>query len=82
MTSPSSRQSHTSPDSSRTHANGVARLLLTRQEAAASLGVSVDFFSEHVQGELRLIRRGRLVLIPTRELERWVDRNSSRTLEP
>jgi excisionase family DNA binding protein len=82
MTSPSSRQSHTSPDSSRARANGVARLLLTRQEAAASLGVSVDFFEEHVQGDLRLVRRGRLVLVPVKELERWVDRAAARTLEP
>jgi len=57
------------------------RLALTRAEAAASLGVSVDTFERHIQGELRLIRRGRLRLIPVVELERWVDRNAARTLE-
>jgi hypothetical protein len=48
----------------------------------ASIGVSVDFFSEHVQSSLRIIRQGRLVLIPVRELERWVERNAARTIEP
>jgi excisionase family DNA binding protein len=60
----------------------VPRFALTRAEAAASLGVSVDFFEEHVQGDLRLVRRGRLVLVPVKELERWVDRSAARTLEP
>jgi len=58
----------------------VPRLALTKAEAAASLGVSVDFFEGHVQHELRVIRRGRLVLVPVRELERWVDRNAALTL--
>lgn len=57
------------------------RLALTRAEAAASIGVSVDSFERHVQPELRLIRRGRLRLIPVAELERWLDSNAARTLE-
>jgi hypothetical protein len=59
----------------------VPRLLLSRAEAARSLGVCIDFFETHVQPELRLIRRGRLVLVPTAQLEAWVDRNAARTLE-
>ncbi len=46
------------------------------------LGVSLDFFSEHIQHELRLVRRGRKVLIATRELEDWLARNGSLKLEP
>jgi excisionase family DNA binding protein len=60
----------------------VPRFALTRLEAAQSLGVSVDFFETHVQSELRVIRRGRLVLVPVSELQRWCDRNAARTLEP
>jgi hypothetical protein len=57
------------------------RLALTRQEAAAAIGVSTDSFERHVQPELRLVRRGRLRLVPVRELERWLDANAARTLE-
>ena len=56
------------------------RLTLTRKEAAAALGVSVDFFEAHVQSDLRLIRKGALRLVPVAELQRWVERNAARTL--
>jgi hypothetical protein len=56
------------------------RLALTRPEAAAAIGVSVDSFERYVQPELRLIRRGRLRLVPVIELERWIDSNAARTL--
>jgi hypothetical protein len=42
--------------------------------------VSRDFFDEHVLPELRVIRRGRLVLVPVAELERWVSRSAAVTL--
>jgi hypothetical protein len=57
------------------------KLALTRPEAAAAIGVSLDSFERYVQPELRLIRRGRLRLIPVVELERWLDRNAARVLE-
>jgi hypothetical protein len=57
------------------------RLALSRAEAAASIGVSLDSFERYVQPELRIIRRGRLRLVPARELERWVDQNAARTVE-
>jgi excisionase family DNA binding protein len=57
------------------------RVTVTPEEASASLGVSRDFFDEHVKPELRLIRRGRLILIPIRELDRWADENAARVLE-
>jgi len=52
-------------------ASPVPRVVLTRQEAAASLGVSLDSFARHVQPDLKVIRRGSLRLIAVRELERW-----------
>ena len=56
------------------------RLTLSPQEAADALGVSRDYFDAHVKPELRVIRRGRLVLVPVRELERWVDENAAAVL--
>lgn len=56
------------------------RITLTPNEAAEALGVSRDFFDEHVKPEVRVIRRGRLVLVPVRELERWVDASAARTV--
>jgi len=50
----------------------VPRLALSKQEAAESLGVSVDYFDEHIAHELPMVRRGRRRLIPLRELERWL----------
>ena len=55
----------------------VARLALAPNEAAAALGVSRDFFDEHVLPELRIVRRGRRRLVPVRELERWLDREAA-----
>jgi len=57
------------------------RLALSKPEAAEALGVSVDTLERHIMGELRVVRRGRLVLIPVRELEAWLERNAARTLE-
>ncbi len=58
------------------------RLTLSPADAAAALGVSRDFFDAHVKPDLRVVRRGRLVLVPVRELERWVDVNAAAVLEP
>lgn len=54
-------------------AAAVPRVALTRLEAAASLGISLDSFERHVQPEIGLIRRGRLVLVPVAELVRWAE---------
>jgi excisionase family DNA binding protein len=56
------------------------RIALSPDEAAAALGVSRDFFDEHVLPELRVVRRGRKVLVPIVELERWLAENAARTL--
>jgi len=56
------------------------RLALTPDEAAAAVGVSRDFFDEHIAGELRIVRRGRRRLVPIRELERWLEESAALTL--
>jgi excisionase family DNA binding protein len=53
------------------------RLALSPDEAARVLGVSRDYFDEHILPELRIIRRGRRILIPLAELERWLDRSAA-----
>ncbi len=52
------------------------RLALSKPEAAAALGMSLNSFERHVQPELRVIRRGKLRLFPMRELERWLEENA------
>jgi excisionase family DNA binding protein len=54
------------------------RLALSPDEAAALLGVSRDYFDEHVIDELRVVRRGRRILVSLTELERWLERASTR----
>jgi hypothetical protein len=56
------------------------RLAVTRAEAARALGVSINSFERHVQPELRIVRRGKLRLIPVREIERWLEENADWTL--
>jgi hypothetical protein len=58
----------------------IPRLALTREEAAAACGMSLDSFERHVQPTLRLVRRGRLRLVPVAELERWLAENAERAL--
>jgi excisionase family DNA binding protein len=50
------------------------RLSVSPGEAAEMLGVSRDYFDEHLLHELRIVRRGRRILIALAELERWLDR--------
>lgn len=54
------------------------RLALSPDEAARVLGVSRDYLDEHVIAELRIVRRGRRILIALSELERWLDRAAAR----
>jgi hypothetical protein len=58
----------------------VPRLALTREDAADALGVSVDYFDDHVSVELRWVRRGRKKLVAVRELERWLETSGERVL--
>ncbi len=62
-------------DGSQTSA--ILRLALSPDEAAQSLGVSRDYFDEHILPELRHVRRGRRRLVPVYELEAWLRRSAS-----
>lgn len=58
--------------------SALRRVTVVPNEAAAMLGVSRDFFDEHIKPELRIIRRGsKTILIPVAELERWVSASAS-----
>jgi hypothetical protein len=59
----------------------VPRFTLTRREAAAALGISLNHFERRVQPELKVVLSGQLVLIPVAELERWVQRNAHPLLQ-
>jgi excisionase family DNA binding protein len=56
----------------------VPRLAYSPTEAAQALGVSRSFFFEHVNNELRWIRRGRRKLVSIAELQKWLERSSAR----
>jgi hypothetical protein len=59
----------------------IPRLGLTREEAAASLGMSLDSFERHVQPSIRMCRLGRMRLVPVSELARWLEDAAERTLD-
>jgi hypothetical protein len=54
----------------------IQRYSLTRKEAAAALGVSVDTFERRIQPFLRVVVCGQLILVPPGELERWINDNA------
>lgn len=56
----------------------VPRYALTRAEAAAALGISVNHFERKVQPDLKVVLSGQFVLIPAAELEPWMQRNARR----
>ena len=58
----------------------IRAIALSKAEAAAALSMSVDSLERYVLPDLRVIRRGRLVLIAVAELERWANDNAERTL--
>jgi hypothetical protein len=59
----------------------VPRIALTIPEAAEAIGVSEDFFREHVLPELNVVRRGRKRLVGVEELRRWVERSATTVLD-
>jgi hypothetical protein len=59
----------------------IPRIALTPPEAAAAIGVGLDFFDANVAPELRLVRRGRKRLVPVSELERWAMENAELALK-
>lgn len=54
------------------------RFALTKAETARALGVSIDFFDDHIAVELRCVRRGRHRLYPVDEVRRWLDASADR----
>ena len=56
----------------------VPRYTLTRREAAASLGISINHFERKVQPELKVVLSGQLILIPVAERERRTLENGKR----
>lgn len=50
----------------------VPRLALSVEEACAALGVGWDFWREHIEPEVRIVRRGRRKLVAVTELQRWL----------
>jgi excisionase family DNA binding protein len=68
--------------SARLPAPRLPRLALSPDEAAASLGVSRDYFDRHVAPDLRIVRRGRRRLVPLTELATWLEREAARAVEP
>jgi hypothetical protein len=51
----------------------VPRMLLTRQEAAEALGMSLRHFQRHAQPFLPCVYSGQLRLYRPNDLERWAD---------
>lgn len=58
------------------------RLALRVSEAAAALGVSVDYFSARIAPDLRVVRDGRTKLVPVEELRRWLDEHAAYAIGP
>lgn len=56
------------------------RLAVSVAEAAELIGCSEEHFRRHVLHELRIVRSGRLRLVPVTELEAWLDRSAARVL--
>jgi hypothetical protein len=53
----------------------VPRYLLTKEEAALSLGMSMSTFDRLVYPFIKIVRGAQRVYISPRELERWVSEN-------
>lgn len=58
----------------------VQRLALSVSEACEALGCGWDFWREHVEPELRVVRRGRRKMVAVSELADWLERSGERTL--
>lgn len=58
----------------------VPRLALGVIEACEALGVSEDFWRQHIEYEVRIVRRGRRKVIAVTELQRWLDENSEKVV--
>jgi hypothetical protein len=55
----------------------VPRFALTREEAAAAVGVSLSHFERHIQPDLKIIYSGSARLVPVSEVEGWTRREAT-----
>jgi hypothetical protein len=55
----------------------VPRLLLTREESARAMGMSLRHFQRHVQPQLPCVYCGQLRLYRPADLERWIETEST-----
>lgn len=55
-------------------------LAVSKPDAAAVMGMSVDSFERYVMADVRCVRRGRMRLYPVDELRRWLVENAERLL--
>lgn len=62
------------PKSSGPERAPIEPLAYSMKDAATALGVSEDAFRQHVQAELKIVRRGRLKRVSRAELQKWLDR--------
>ena len=53
-------------------------IALSIENACAALDVSWDFWREHIEPQVRVIRVGRLKRVAVRELERWASEHGER----
>lgn len=58
----------------------VPSLALTVEQACLSLNVSWDFWRANIEPDIALVRIGRRKLVPTQELERWLDTHAERAV--
>jgi hypothetical protein len=49
---------------------------LTVEKACAALGIGYDFWRDHVEHEIRIVRRGKRKIVPVSELQKWLDKNA------
>jgi hypothetical protein len=58
----------------------ISPVAVDRSTAAAMLGMSVDSLERYVLPEVRIVRKGKLRLLPVDELRRWASENATFTL--
>ena len=65
---------------SRARRSAGRKMALSIEEAAATLSLSRDTFERHVVPQLRVVRVGRRLLVPVRELEQWLEQEAAEPL--
>ena len=55
----------------------IPRIALTREEAAAALGMSLSHFKRHVQPYVRCVHTGARTSFLVKDLEVWMEREAT-----